>query len=139
MYKLLSQNDYLEVVAHLSDVSDVQNMVDFVLCLLCDGHLPNSDANWRASLRRLMFKVMTKTPVMPRSLFVTGVKVKVDRDYIDGGGFGLVFKGELLGKFVALKVLRKADNNIVSCSCRSHHVVRLSTLVYTIRIFVERH
>lgn len=137
MCKLLSQDDYLDAVAHLYDVSDVHNVLDFVLCLLCDGHLPNSDANWRA--RRLMFKVMTKTPVMPRSLFVTEVKVKVDRDYIAGGGFGLVFKGELLGKFVALKVLYKTHNNIVSCSWQSYHVVCLSTLVYMIRTFVERH
>lgn len=65
MHRLLSQDNYLEAVTHLSDVSDVQNMVDFVLCLLCDANCQRA--------RRLMFKVMTKTPAMPRSLSVTGV------------------------------------------------------------------
>ena len=103
----------MNVAGQLSDASDVKNVLDFMLCLLLDGHLSDADVNLRA--RRLMLKAITKTPVMPRSLFVTGVKVKVDRDYIASGGFGLVFKGELEGRFVALKVLYKAQNNIVCC------------------------
>ena len=36
-----------------------------------------------------------------------------DRNLIGGGGFGLVFKGELEGKAIALKVLYKTRNNVV--------------------------
>ena len=39
------------------------------------------------------------------------------RDYIGSGGFGRVFRGELQGATVALKVLYyKPDNNVVSPS-----------------------
>ena len=43
-------------------------------------------------------------------------------DYIGRGGFGHIFKGELQGVTVALKILFKVDNiNLVSwsCQCRS--------------------
>ena len=55
--------------------------------------------------------MLTKTPVIPESLIVTGIRA-AERDQIGLGGFGHVFKGDLRGKAVALKV---ADNNIVSC------------------------
>ncbi len=51
---------------------------------------------------------------MPKSLFVTGVSMKAHREYLDGGGFGLIFKGKLKGAPVSLKVLYRAHNNIVS-------------------------
>ena len=42
------------------------------------------------------------------------------RDYIGGGGYGNVFKGEFRGTVVALKVLHKNDaNNLVSFQCLS--------------------
>ena len=62
-----------------------------------------------------MFKIMTQMPVMPKSLLVTGVSMKAHREYIGGGGFGLVFKGKLKGAPVSLKVLYRTHNNIVSC------------------------
>ncbi|KAF8327360.1 hypothetical protein F5887DRAFT_924819 [Amanita rubescens] len=61
-----------------------------IISLLLDGHLSDADVSLRT--RRLMLKAITKTLVIPRSLFVTGVKIKIDRDYIASGGFGLVFK-----------------------------------------------
>ena len=50
---------------------------------------------------------------MPRSLFLTGLTMPSDRNLIDGGGFGMVFKGEHEGKAIALKVLYKTRNNVV--------------------------
>ena len=97
-----------------------------MLCLICDGHFSNLDDDRRA--RRLMFKVITKKLVMPRSLFLTGTGLKMDRDrdYIGSGGFGHVFKGELQGLgAVALKVLYKTHSDVVSCS-RRHNAFRQS-------------
>lgn len=88
-----------------------------MLYLLHSGYISalgaGLEANRRA--RRFMFKVISKTPVIPKSMFITGVTVKVDVDCIGSGGFGLVFKGELQGKFVALKLLHKfSHRSIVS-------------------------
>ena len=106
--------------------SDVENLLDFMLYLLGNGRLSNSDApndaNRRA--RRLMFKIVMKLPIIPRSLYVTGVNVKVDRDYINHGGFGFVFKGELRGTLVALKALYKMNHNYVSLSSILESVCR---------------
>jgi hypothetical protein len=83
-----------------------------MLYLLLSGNLLNLYARRG---RRLMSEIIAKARVMPASLFMTGVRAKTDdRDFICGGGFGHVFKGELHGKLVALKVLHK-HSNIVSC------------------------
>jgi hypothetical protein len=97
----------------------------FIFYLVVNGHLSNpnatlSDANCRA--RRLMDKVITKTPVVPSSLIVTGVSMPAEHDYIGGGGFGHVYKGELGGTAVALKVLYKSNNSVVSPSYRCYGV-----------------
>lgn len=106
-------DDYVNVATHLTDASDVKKLLDFMLYLLRSGHLSTLEANRRA--RRFMFKVISKTPVIPQSLFITGVTMKVDVDCIASGGFGLVFKGELQGKLVALKLLHKfSHKSIVS-------------------------
>lgn len=117
----MDPKDYVQIAEQLSDTSDVNNMLDFILCLVCNGHLSNpnatsSDANWRA--RRLMIKVITKTPVIPTSLIVTGVTMPAEREYIGSGGYGHVYKGELGGTTVALKVLYKANNSVVGPSRR---------------------
>jgi hypothetical protein len=88
-----------------------------MLHLLCERHLSKMadvmDINQRA--RRLMLKVTTRTPVIPWSLIVTGARIHSERSIIGSGGFGRVFKGELGETPVALKVLYKTHNNIVSC------------------------
>lgn len=53
-----------------------------------------------------MFKLVSKTNVLPRSLFITDVKK--DPQAIAVGGFGSVFKGKHGGQLVALKMLYKS-------------------------------
>ncbi len=60
-----------------------------------------------------MLKVISKTPVIPQSLIVSGVKIPIERDYIGSGFFGSVFKGKLDGTVVALKVLSDCDDQAV--------------------------
>lgn len=67
-----------------------------------------------------MIKIITKTPVIPTSLIVTGVSRPAEHDYIGSGGFGDVYKGKLGEESVALKVLYKANNNVVSSSSRHY-------------------
>lgn len=66
-----------------------------------------------------MMKIITKKPVMPRSLFVAEVGMKSNREYIDGGGFGHILKTKLGGEAVALKVLYKTHGNIISNTLNS--------------------
>jgi len=78
------------------------------------------DFNQRA--RRFMFNIISETPVMPRSLTITGVSMPAERNYIGNGGYGRVYKGDLHGAVVALKVLYKSDSNTVCPSCHAYNV-----------------
>ncbi len=84
-----------------------------------------------------MIKVISKMPVVPPSLIVSGVSVPVMRDYIGGGGLGLVFKGELQGAVVALKVLYKSDDNVVSHLTSQYYKAVVD--VHANRPFVVKH
>ena len=123
---------------HIRNDSDVDILLDFMLHLLCERRLSKTadamDINVRA--RRLMLKVATRTPVIPWSLIVTGVSIQSERSLIGSGGFGRVFKGKLGEAPVALKVLYKTHNNIVSCHVDL--VIRFAD-VGSIRISVEKH
>jgi hypothetical protein len=128
MYKLLSRDpkDYVNIAEHLSDESDVKILLDFMLRLLHERRLSNPaapamDINLRA--RQLMLKVATRTPAIPWSLMVTGVIIQSDHSLIGSGGFGNVFRGELRGAPVALKVLYKTHNNMVSLLCPSCNMI----------------
>jgi hypothetical protein len=61
-----------------------------------------------------MFKLLSMTNVIPKSLFITQVKTETDLGAIALGGFGSVFKGEYQGQLVALKVLNKVRRQEVS-------------------------
>ncbi|KAF8322007.1 kinase-like domain-containing protein [Amanita rubescens] len=106
--ELLSREDYVDAVADINNTSDARDLLDSLLGLLCNGRLSNSGIQSEASrARRLVLKIATKTPVTPRSLFLTGVTVQDNFDYNGYGGFGVVIKGELGGTVVALKLLYK--------------------------------
>ena len=125
MYKLLSGEDYLSGAAKLDRTSDSQNLLDFILHMMLRYRLlPNyqdESVDFHRRGRRFMFKIISKMPVVPSSLIVTGVNKPTEQDYIGGGGFGRVYKSELKGEAVALKVLFKSDNNAVSPTCRSYN------------------
>ena len=117
MWKLLSREDYVSVIGDLNQASDAQNLLDFMLYLLRDHRLLNQDptgVNINQRARRFMIKVISKIPVIPPSLIVTGVRMSVKHDYIGGGALGMVFRGELQGAAVALKVLHKSHDDVVS-------------------------
>jgi hypothetical protein len=74
----LTTKNYVNSALQLTSESDNELLLDFMLYLLCGGYLSCSevpDANRRA--RRLMLKMITKTPVTPSSLFVKGINTKV--------------------------------------------------------------
>ena len=124
MYKLFSREDYISFATQITDASDAKNLLDFIIHLLHDdNHVINLngfvDVNQRA--RRFMLKVITKTPVIPESLIMTGIRT-AEHDHIARGGFGHVFKGTLRGESVALKVLYKPDSNVVSYSYQCRNV-----------------
>ena len=122
VHKFLSRDDYINVAAELNGTSVITDLVDLMLYLICHGDLSNSlHANNRA--RQFMLSIMTRTPVMPKSLFMMEVGPLTNRALINVGRFGLVFKTELWGKLVALKVLHRTYNNTVSCSYQSHNIL----------------
>ena len=136
--KLLSSEDYVSIAGQLNQDSDVKNLLDFMLHLLRDNLLPDLDESMglKRRARRLMLKIISRIPVIPSCLIVTGVCMSEKRDYIGSGGFGRVFKGELQGAVVALKVLYKSDSNVVSPACCYYKIV----VDYGFnRLSVERH
>jgi len=134
--QVLDIPDYGTIVDELKDpVNDVELLIDFILYVrppsiqsfdivayflqalrshsLLDSGIP--DANRRA--RRLMFKLIAKTDVTLKFLFIADVKIESYRDTLGFGGYGRVIKGEHKGHHVALKMLDKE----VSC----YHFLRL--------------
>ncbi len=113
LYRLLSREDYLTGAEEINHGPDAKNILDFMLYVLHNRYLSDpdgiEDTNRRA--RRLMTRVITNARVMPRSLFLTGVTVSIDRENADNGP---VFKGELRGAPISLRVVHKTRDDIVS-------------------------
>ena len=130
MRKLVSGEDYLSSAARLDHTSDSQYLLDFILHMLRYRLLLNQDESVDFNRRawRFMFKIITKTPVIPWSLLVTGVNKLAEQDYIGGGRFGRVYKSKLKGEAVALKVLYKSGNNSASSSYPSYNAIFYSVL-----------
>ena len=138
MWKLLSKEDYVNVAAQLDHTSDSKNLLDFILHMFRYRLLPNhqdESVDFHRRARRFMFKIISKTPAVPLSLIVTGVTKPAEQDYISHGGFGGVYKSELNGEAVALKVLYKSDNNAVGPTCRTFNATIYSGCSWP---FVER-
>ncbi len=68
------------------------------------------DANRKA--RKLMFEVISKTDVVPKSLFINDVTTFTHLGTIGVGGFGRVFRGEHAGQQVAVKVVDKSHDDV---------------------------
>ena len=80
-----------------------------------------------------MFKLITISNIIPRSLFITQVKTEVDLGPVIGvGGFGSVFKGEYARQPVALKgltpVLQTAEVSRVRSQLHSADLFAKSSL-----------
>lgn len=114
--EILSREDYIDsTTLILKKASRARSLLDLLINMLRNHSLPRQDSAgdiaWRA--KRFMLKIISKTPVIPPSLIVTGVKISAKRNYIGGGGFGNVFKGKLYGTVVALKELYESDDEVV--------------------------
>lgn len=63
-----------------------------------------------------MFKLITETNVIPKSLFISDVKIDTETGATNIGGIGRVFRGEHKGQVVALKLLDKGHDKDVCVS-----------------------
>ena len=137
---LLNRQDYVDAAEKLDHPSDIMNMLEFILLVLrtpssFSNPGPNRDTNRRA--RRLMSKIISRSSIMPMSLFLTGLTMPGDHDFIGGGTFGLVYKGEHEGRAVALKVPYKTRNNGV-CHPPTDLLKSFFSISFQNRIFGEK-
>ena len=96
----LSKEDGVAVPPMVTHASDVDNLLDFMLYVLrnCSLITPDAKMDLNRRARRVMSKILTKIPVIPRCLFLTGLSVSADR-----------VKGVLEGSPVSLKVLHQTN------------------------------
>lgn len=59
-----------------------------------------------------MFKLIAETDIVPKSLFITDVKIDTELSATDIEGVGCVFRGEHKRHQVALKLLDKGHKNV---------------------------
>ncbi|TDL20654.1 kinase-like protein [Rickenella mellea] len=78
---------------------EIQNVMS-LLQFLIDGK-----CSWHRVFERVIFYIVSKTGILPSRLFKCGAR-RVGRNPVIGGGFADVWRGELKGESVALKVLR---------------------------------
>ncbi len=78
-----------------------------------------------------MFKLISITNVIPKSLFIFGVKTETHlvATMISMGGYGRVFRGEHKGQPVALKVVDQGVHDVSALSGflldDIHHLIRI--------------
>ena len=82
-YSLASYATFYPMKTTLIQTSDVRTLLEFVLYIANEA----DDANRWARL--LVSKIISNTPVMPKSLFLTGpITMPNNRDFIGGGASG---------------------------------------------------
>lgn len=59
-----------------------------------------------------MFRLIDKTHVMPKSLFITDIPFKLHLDPVVIAQIGSVFRGDHKGKHVVLKLVYKGHENV---------------------------
>lgn len=59
-----------------------------------------------------MFRLISITNVIPKSLFMTDIEAEPNLGLIGIGGFGHVFRGECKGQRVMLKMVEKGRNDV---------------------------
>ena len=141
MCTLFSREDYDGFTVYLTDPHDTENVLDFILHLLCDPSPPfinmeeETVPDIKQQARQFMLKIINETPVIPGSLIVTGIR---DRHWqaISWGhrSYHCTLKGELQGNVIALKA--SSGVSTVSCSSQS---MSLLDLRGSNRHFVEKH
>ena len=76
-----------------------------------------------------MFKLLSTTTVIPKTLFIADVKAEQHLGAVGIGGFGRVFRGEYKGQQVSLKTVERARHN---------NVCAITSFLYTTLIGLER-
>lgn len=80
-------------------------------------------------VERILKKIVTHRGVLPRYLFQYNIK-RTERNPIAGGGFADVWRGELRGKTVALKVLRTFEYNSNGFKDKNQHEICKEAMIW---------
>ncbi|KAF8671193.1 hypothetical protein AX14_005756, partial [Amanita brunnescens Koide BX004] len=95
------------------DPLDVELLFDFMLYLLQNNSLSAfgiPDVNSKAM--GLMFKLISKTKAIPRTLYVTDISTNTDLGAIGVRGYAHAFNGKSRGQDVELKMLYKGHKDL---------------------------
>ncbi|KAF8631111.1 hypothetical protein AX17_005156 [Amanita inopinata Kibby_2008] len=128
LVEFLGLKNYINLGLQIVDLEDIEKLLDFLVHLLHNNILSAviPDANRRA--RRLMLKLLTRTVIIPKSLYLPNVSMEIP-DYVARGGFANIFVGNYNGARVALKRLHNVRDDVNFCReamiwrSLSHHYV----------------
>ncbi|KAF8626491.1 hypothetical protein AX17_006546 [Amanita inopinata Kibby_2008] len=104
VHSILNAEDYGSIISQLGSGQDTENLLEFLLHLLDNGSLAETDVqDTRRRARNFMIKIVKKTGVVPQSLYLKDVEVLKDLLPHGTGGFANVYEGRYCGCRVALK------------------------------------
>ncbi|KAF8631112.1 hypothetical protein AX17_005157 [Amanita inopinata Kibby_2008] len=112
--EFLELKNYINLGLQVTAVEDIENLIEFLTHLLHNNLLKDigPDANRKA--RRIMLKLLAKTAITPKSLYLSNVTMESFETFASGG-FANVFVGDYNGSRVALKWLRNVQRNVDFC------------------------